>query len=97
MLEKKTPEYYKIVFEHTARILRVFHRELNFGFVTIVINRSWFDVRWTIRKKGHKKYVHSIPITFDSLVNLSPTEVFKYSEEIARNAKQQIPKELLNE
>lgn len=97
MEQKKTPDYYSLVFSHIAKILRILHRDLHFGFITIVLQRSHFEVRWTVRKKGCKKYVHSIPITFDSLISLSSTEVYKLTEEIAHIAKDQLPKELRND
>lgn len=89
-------EFYNNAFANTSRVLRIFHRDLKYGFLTIHMTRTEFIVRWTVKRKGYKKFVYSTPITFESLATLSPSEVYKMSEDITQAALSQLPKELIN-
>lgn len=90
-----TPDYYKKVFDNLSRMLRVLHRDLNFGYLTVSIARSSFTIRWTVRRKSYKKFVYEIPISFESLLPLEPSELFPMAEDIVKVAISQLPKELI--
>lgn len=76
-------------------MLRVLHRDLNFGYLSTSIARSSFTIRWTVRRKSYKKFVYELPVSFDSLVSLEPSELFVMTEDIVKVALSQLPKELI--
>lgn len=98
MSQQHTADYYKIVFSRIAVVLRIFHRDLNFGYITTIIERDSINIRWAVRRKGHKAFKYEIPITFESLFEFSqqPNEnLYRMAEVLTRSALQQIPKELI--
>jgi len=96
MTNDHTSDYYKVVFTNFAVIMRVFHRDLNFGHISVFMQRSELNIRWTIRKKGHKKFIHDIPITFKSLVEFKDLrQIYIAAEALVAEAKRMVPKELI--
>lgn len=94
-METHTPDYYKKVFDNFSRMLRVLHRDLTFGYLSASIARTSFTIRWTVRRKGYKKFVYELPISFESLVSLESSELFVMTEDIVKVAISQLPKELI--
>ena len=92
-----TPDYYRLVFTNFGIILRVFHRELNFGHISVFVERTKLNIRWTIRRKGYKKFVHDIPITFSSLIEFkdSSSSIYDVAEALVAEAIRMVPKELI--
>jgi hypothetical protein len=89
-------EYYDKVFLRFSIVLRVVHRELNFGCITASIERTKFNIRWTVRKTNHKKFVYNIPITFESIGidKISDDELFVIAEDLVKTALETIPENL---
>ena len=90
-----TPDYYRLVFTNFGIILRIFHRELNFGHISVSVERTKLNIRWTIRRKGYKKFVHDIPITLDSLILHSNPNIYEVAEALVAEALRMVPKELI--
>lgn len=97
MDQEHTPDYYKLVFTNFAIIMRIFHRDLNFGHISVFMKRTELNIRWTIRKKGHKKFIHDIPISFDSLFEFKDCrpDIYKAAEALVAEAIRLVPKELI--
>lgn len=98
MRESHSPDYYKIVFARIAVVLRIFHRDLNFGTITTVLERDKINIRWSVRKRGYPLFKYDVPITFESLYEISqqPNEnLYRMTEAIAKHALQLLPKELI--
>lgn len=95
--QEHTPDYYKIVFTNFSIIMRVFHRDLNFGHISVFMKRTELNIRWTIRKKGHKKFIHDIPISFNSLAEFKDgrSDIYKAAEALVAEAIRMVPKELI--
>lgn len=96
--KEHTSDYYKIVFTNFSIILRIFHRDLNFGHISVFVKRTELNIRWTIRKKGHKKFIHDIPITFDSLAEFREANfasIYPSAEALVAEAIRMVPKELI--
>lgn len=98
--QEHTTDYYRLVFSNFAIVMRIFHRDLNFGHISVFMKRTELNIRWTIRKKGHKKFIHDIPITFDSLVEFadgkdSNSNIYKVAEALVAEAVRMVPKELI--
>jgi len=83
------------VFDNLSRMLRILHRDLNFGYLSVSIARTDFTIRWTVRKKGEKKFTYDLPISFESLASLKSGELFSTTEDIVKVALSQLPKELI--
>jgi hypothetical protein len=96
MTKEHSLDYYRLVFTNFSIILRVFHRDLNFGHTSIFVERTKLNIRWTIRKKGHKKFIHDIPITFDSLIEFKDSSnIYDVAEALVAEALRMVPKELI--
>lgn len=92
-----TSDYYNLVFENFGIILRIFHRDLNFGHISVFVERTQINIRWTIRRKGYPKFKHDIPITFDTLIEFkdSSSSIYKVAEALVAEAIRMVPKELI--
>ena len=90
-------EYYDRVFLKFSIILRIVHRELNFGHISVFVERKKFNIRWTVRKKNEKKFIYDIPISFESIGTneISNDELFAIAEDLVKTALQTIPKHLI--
>jgi hypothetical protein len=90
-------EYYDKVFLKFSIILRVVHRELNFGHISVVVERRKFNIRWTVRKKNEKKFTYNIPISFESIGSdeISNDELFAIAQDLVKTALITIPKHLI--
>jgi hypothetical protein len=98
MSEPHSPDYYKMVFARLAVVLRIFHRDLNFGFITTVIERDKINIRWAVRRKGYPLFKYDVPITFESLYELSSQQnenLYRMAETLTKHALQLLPKELI--
>lgn len=89
-------EYYDRVFLKFSIILRIVHRELNFGCISVFVERNKFNIRWTVRKKNQKKFTYDIPISFESIGTneISNDELFVIAEDLVKTALQTIPENL---
>jgi hypothetical protein len=94
MEQLHTSDYYRSVFHNLARVLRIFHRELKFGHITMHLDRSQVNIRWSVRKKGFKKFTYDTPITFDSISNVEPIEIVQIAESLIQTILVQLPNEL---
>lgn len=90
-------EFYNLVFARFTMILREAHKKLNFGHITVFVERTQFNIRWTVRRKGHKKFTHDIPLKFKDLAdkNISHNEMRMISIEVIDAALSTIPKDLI--
>lgn len=97
MTQEHTQDYYKIVFDNIGIILRIFHRDLNFGHLSVQIKRTELTIRWTVRRKGYKKFTHDIPITFDSIATFKDirNNIYLPAEALVAEAIRMVPKELI--
>lgn len=90
-------QFYDLVFARFTMILREAHKKLNFGHITVFVERTQFNIRWTVRRKGHKKFTYNIPLKFKDLAdkNISHNEMWTISTEIVDAALSTIPKDLI--
>lgn len=98
MNQPHSADYYKIIFSRLGVVLRIFHRDLNFGYITTVIERDKISIRWAVRRKGFPTFKYDVPITFESLYEFSqqPNEnLYRMAEALTANALQLLPKELI--
>ena len=98
MSEPHSPDYYKIVFARLAIVLRIFHRDLNFGSITAIIERDKINIRWKVTRKGFQPFKYNVPITFESLYEFSHQQnenLYKMTEVLTHDALRLLPKELI--
>lgn len=90
-------DHYDRVFEFFNIILREAHKRLNFGHITVFVERKKFNIRWTVRRKSQKKFIHDIPLTFNDLgdTQLSHGQMQHIAREIVEAALCTIPKEVI--
>jgi hypothetical protein len=90
-------EYYDKVFARFSVVLKAVHKTLNFGTVSVFVERNSFNIRWTVRKSRQETFVHNIPISFESLGTgeISDTEMSVIAEDLVKSAFQTIPENLL--
>lgn len=97
MEDTKSKEYYGSVFYRLSILLRVVHRKLNFGHISVIVNRKSFNIRWTVRRKNCRKFVYDIPLNFNDLAdtNLTNADIYQVANEFVVKALETIPKELI--
>jgi len=91
----RSKEYYDTVFLNVAKIMRVIHRNLNFGYITVYLHRNRVVFRWTVIRKGHKKFIKDTTIDFEKLYDTNRIDVSKLAQGITDNLLALLPKDLI--